>query len=354
MIDAEKPDRVCIELDQRRYEALSQEQSFEGLDVKEVIRRKQLSTLLLNLILISYQKQLGVQLGVLPGAELLEAARIAERNGIPVELCDRDVRITLRRAWNAMSLWNKLQLVPALVVSLFDRPELSEDDLRELRQKDVASQLIDEIGAEFPVLKTVLIDERDTYLAQRIRDSAGERIVAVVGAGHLSGIRRALERERDAELGALEEIPVGPKVWKWIGWGIPAIVLGSIAFIGWQKGAEAAGDNALFWVLANGIPSMLGAVIALAHPGTVVTAFVAAPITSLTPVIGAGYVAAFAQTYFTPPLVRELHSVSEDLTSLRRWWTNRFLRIFLVFLLTTLGSIIGTAVGGAEIVSNLF
>jgi pheromone shutdown protein TraB len=154
-------------------------------------------------------------------------------------------------------------------------------------------------------------------------------------------------------LAELDELPPSSKVVKWVGWGVPAVILGAIAAIGIRQGAGEAMDNALFWVLANGLPAMLGAAIALAHPLTVAGAFVAAPITSLTPVIGAGYVAAFAQTYLRPPIVSELHSVMADIRVPRMWWSNRLLRIFLVFFLTNLGSSIGTFVGGAEILSNL-
>ncbi len=353
VIESEKPDCVCIELDDRRYEALRSEEKFESLDLREVLRRKQLSTLIFNLILASYQKQLGGKLGVKPGAELLAAARAAEDNGIPVSLCDRDIRITLKRAWGALSLWRKFQLIGAMFASLFDSPDISEDDLRELRKQDVVSALLDELGTEFPTLKSVLIDERDAYLAEKIRHSEGARVVAVLGAGHLKGVKRILETATPVGLEALDEVPPSSGVIKWVGWGVPLLILSAIAWIGVSQGIEEASDNAVFWVLANGFPAMLGSILALAHPLTIVCAFVAAPITSLTPVIGAGYVAAFAQTYLRPPVVHELQSVMSDMRSPSKWWGNRLLRIFLVFFLTNLGSTIGTLVGGAEIFSNV-
>jgi pheromone shutdown protein TraB len=167
-------------------------------------------------------------------------------------------------------------------------------------------------------------------------------------------MRRALSEGHQADLEALNTIPPISPLWKWVGWGIPAVILGSLLLIGLRQGASAAGENLLFWILANGIPSALGAALALAHPVTVVAGFLAAPITSLTPVIGAGYVTAFVQAYFKPPLVSELKEVSREIGSVAGWWRNRLLRIFLVFVFTTLGSILGTWVGGAEIVSNLF
>ena len=178
--------------------------------------------------------------------------------------------------------------------------------------------------------------------------------MAVVGAGHLEGMTRAIERGEDTDLRPLEEIPSVSKAWRWIGWGIPAVIVGSIAYIGFAKGLGEAGQNALFWFFANAIPSGIGGLLALAHPLTTLAAFFSAPFTSLTPVIGAGYVAAFVQTWLMPPTVSEIRHVGDQITTLRGWWRNRLLKILLVFILTTLGSMVGTWVGGVEIVRNVF
>ncbi|MCB0304843.1 MAG: TraB/GumN family protein [Calditrichaeota bacterium] len=354
VIESEKPQRVCVELDQQRYKSLAEQRRWEALDLRSIIRQKQLSTLLINLLLASYQKKLGEKLGVAPGVELLEATQVAQDLNIPIELCDRDIRITLRRAWNSMPFWDKMKLLTSGLAGMLEEQEISEEKLSEIRQKDVLSEMIHQLGEAMPVLKRVLIDERDTYLAQKIRASAGEKVVAVVGAGHLSGIIEALQQNRRDDLKPLEVIPPVSSWIKWIGWGIPAIILGSIAYIGWSKGGAAAGDNLLFWVLANGIPSALGAIIALGHPFTILSAFFGAPFTSLTPVIGAGYVSAFVQLYFQPPVVKEFQTVSDDVSSFKKWWRNKLLRILLVFIFTSLGSLIGTYVGAYEIMSNLF
>jgi pheromone shutdown protein TraB len=170
----------------------------------------------------------------------------------------------------------------------------------------------------------------------------------------MPGVRHALLESHQQDIKALTFVPPVSWLWQWLRWGIPAILVAALLFIGWQKGAAIAGQNAWFWILANGIPSAIGALVALAHPLTIVTAFVAAPITSLTPVIGAGYVTAFVQVYLCPPTVRELQSVADDVRSVRQWWRNRLLRIFLAFMLPSLGSLIGTWIGGYKILSNLF
>ena len=354
VIAAERPDCVCVELDARRYDALAQRRRFESLDLRAVIRNRQLAPLLLNLVLASYQRQLGGALGVLPGSELLAAVRAAEARDIPVRLCDRDVRITLRRAWAVLSLRRKAELIATLLHGLLEPPKLSEDDLRALRQQDVLSRLMGELGAAFPALKAVLIDERDAYLAEQLRNAPGTRVVAVVGAGHLAGMRAALENGRRADLAALETVPPTSRGTRLAGWSIPAVIVLSLLAIGVRQGPAAAGDNVLFWILATGAPGLIGAVIALAHPLTVLATFLAAPLTTLSPLIGVGYVAAFVEAYLRPPLVREIQTVTDDIRVPRLWWRNRVLRICLVFLLTTIGTSLGTLFGTAAILRRVF
>ena len=204
-----------------------------------------------------------------------------------------------------------------------------------------------------PDLKRVLIDERDAYLAHEILEASGNRIVAVVGAGHVAGMKDRLEGEMRADMDEITSVPSDSRWWKIVGWSIPLLIIGSIAAIAATQGAEAAGENAMIWFLANAIPSGIGALIALGHPLTVVAAALSAPFTSLTPLIGAGYVAAFAQLWSQPPRVSDFGTLADDLSVPRRWWQSRLLRIFLVFVLTTLGSLIGTWGGGFGVLRNL-
>ncbi len=353
VISQEKPDSVCLELDEKRFTALTQKKKWQSLDLKQVIKKKQLSTLMINLLMASYQKKLGGQMGVQPGAELLHGAKTAQQYDIPISLIDRDVRITMRRAWKCTSFFKKGYLLATIFASLFDSTEISEEKLAEMKQKDVLSELMEELGTALPDVKKVLISERDIYLCEKIKSTAGERIVAVVGAGHVAGIKECFTKDNSALLDEITTIPPVSPIWKVIGWSIPLLILGSIAAIGMQKGAADAGANILYWILANGIPSAIGGIVAYANPLTVLGAFIAAPITSLTPVIGAGYVAAFIQAMRTPPVVKEFETVGDDMGTFLGWWKNKLLRLFLVFLLTGLGSFVGTYIGGYEIVSNL-
>lgn len=354
VIEQEQPDCICLELDDKRYHALTQKQQWQALNLKTIIKNKQLSTLLISLLMASYQKRLGGQVGVTPGAELLMAAQIAKELQIPVSLCDRDVRITLRRAWKSTSFLKKGYLLASLLTSLLDNSAISEEKLKELKQKDVLTELMDEMGETLPDLKRVLIDERDTYLVEKIKSSPGKRIVAVVGAGHLAGMLKKIGADNRQDLAEITAIPPTGPAYKIFGWSIPLLIIGSLVLIGVQKGAAVAGENLLYWILATGIPAAIGALLSLAHPLTTLSAFAAAPITTLSPVIGAGYVSAFVQIMACPPLVKEFEIAGDDIGTFTGWWKNRLLRVFLVFFLTGIGAAIGTWVGGYEIFSNLF
>ncbi len=353
IIKHEDADCVCLELDEKRYKALVQKEKWQAQNLRTIIKNKQLATLFINLLMASYQKRLGSQTGVTPGAELRAAADAANAKDTPLVLCDRDVRITLRRAWKLTSLWRKFSLLASFFASFWEKEEISEEELAELRKKDALGQILDEMGENLPEIKKVLIDERDIFLAEKIKAAQGERIIAVVGAGHVEGIKRVFATDNSNQLAEIATIPPVSSGYKFFGWSLPLIILGSIALIGCKQGAAAAGDNILYWIFANGIPASIGAALALGHPLTILGSFVAAPITSLTPVIGAGYVAAFLQVFLCPPLVKEFEEAGEAMSGFSGWWKNRLLRIFLVFFLTGLGSAIGTWVGGYEIVSSL-
>jgi pheromone shutdown-related protein TraB len=286
---------------------------------------------------------MGLQTGVKPGAELAAAAQTAEERGMQVELVDRNIRTTLLRTWRKAGFWNKMKVMAALLGSLFEKQELDEAQLTELRSGDTLSQMLEEMGKLLPSVKTILVDERDTYMAYHIRNAPGEKIIAVVGAAHLPGIRKKLAEEISAEtISEISTVPPKTTISKIIPWLIPAIVIalfiGGFFFGDHQKLANAA----VAWVLANGLLSALGALIALGHPLTIVSAFIAAPITSLNPTIGAGFVTAFVQAFVSPPTVRDMEQVGDDLTTLKGWWNNRLARIMLVFFFSSLGSAAGT------------
>ncbi|MFT5490093.1 MAG: pheromone shutdown-related protein TraB [Limisphaerales bacterium] len=352
VIEEEKPDTVCVELDQRRYETISKPNQWDKLNLLQIIKKKQLPTLIVQLVLSSYQKRMGEQLGVLPGTELLEATRVAEENGIPFELCDRDVGITLKRAWRNTGVFKRMWLMSSLLAGMFDKVEVTEEQIQAIKDQDALTEMLNDIGEAAPSMKAALIDERDEYMAEKIRSAKGKKIVAVVGAGHVKGMLERFKQEAKADLEKLEALPPPSHFWKYVALVIPLVIIGSLIVIGYTKGFDEAMSNLKFWVLVNSIPTALGACLALAHPLVILAAFIVAPFTSLTPVVGAGMVTAFLQAWLRPPRVYELESAGSDIGHFTKWWSNRLLRVFLTFFLPGLLGAIATYVGVAKILNS--
>jgi pheromone shutdown-related protein TraB len=345
VIQDEQPDTVCVELDEQRHRALRNPRHWESLNLVQVLRQGQAPFLLANLTLASFQKRMGLQTGVKPGAELAAAAETADQMGIELQLVDREIRTTLLRAWRKAGFWKKMQLFSTLLVSLFDTQELDEEELTRLRQTDTLSAMLDEMSEILPAVKTILVDERDTFMAYRICRSPGNKVVAIVGAAHMPGIVQKLGQEiTAAEIDNLSMIPEKTTFSKLIPWLIPAIVFGLFIYGFMAGNTEQLASAAVAWILANGLLSALGTLLALGHPLTILAAFIAAPITSLNPTIGAGFVTGIVQAVTTPPTVKDLESVSEDIAGLGGWWRNRLTRVLLVFLFSSLGSAAGTFV----------
>lgn len=344
-IQTEHPDCVCVELDEQRYQALRDRNRWEKLNILQIVKTKQIPFLMTNLALASFQKRMGLQTGVKPGEELAAAAQIAEQNNIAVALVDRNIRTTLLRAWRKTSLWKKLNLIATLVAGMFEEPKLDEEELANLRQSDNLSAMLEEMGELLPAAKKILVDERDQWMAHHIQKAAGNKIVAVVGAAHIPGIKRWLDNPlSDQEIHELGSIPEKPTISKIIPWLIPGIVI-AMFIVGFCFGDRSRLlEAATAWIIANGTLSAIGAAIAFGHPLTIVSAFTAAPITSLNPTIGAGFVTAFVQALVAPPTVKDMEQVSDDIASLRGWWHNRVTRVLLVFFFSSLGSAIGTFV----------
>ncbi len=342
VIEEEKPDTVAVELCQSRYQAMTEENKWQETDLIKVIKEKKAFLLLSNLMLASFQKKIGKKLGIKPGEEMLRAVNAAKEIEADIHLADRDVRTTLSRTWRLMGFWTKLKLLFQLITSMGDVEDIEKEDIEKLKEQDVLETLLSELGKTLPELQRVLIDERDQYLAHKIRTAPGNKIVAVVGAGHVPGIKKYWSEPVDME--ALEIIP--PKG-KWMGflkWGIPTLVIALIILGFYMAGASAGADMIKWWVLANAVLAGLGAAIALAHPLTVLAAFIASPITSLNPMVAAGWVAGLVQVFLVKPKVKDFQSLPDDIVSVKGFWKNKITRILLIVVLTNLGSSLGAFV----------
>jgi pheromone shutdown-related protein TraB len=342
VIEEEKPDTVCIELCESRYKAIKQKNQWQNTDLIKVIREKKSFLLLSNLLLTSFQKKIGQKLGVKPGEEMIRAMEAADSVGANIHLADRDIRITLSRTWRLMGLWTKMKLLVQLVTSMGEVDSVKEEDIEKMKDKDVLETLLSEIGETLPELRRILIDERDKYLTEKIRSAPGKRIVAVVGAGHVPGIKRDWNEAID--LNALDELPPKGTLFSFLKWGIPALVVGLIVLGFFYAGSSAGTHMIKWWVLANAVFAGLGAAIALAHPLTILSAIVASPITSLNPMIAAGWVAGLVEAFIGKPKVKDFENLPADILSLKGFWGNKITRILLIVVFTNLGSSLGAFV----------
>jgi pheromone shutdown-related protein TraB len=342
VIEEEKPDTVCVELCESRYQAIRQKEMWQDTDIVKVIREKKSFLLLANLLLASFQKRIAKKLNIKPGQEMIQAIETGEAVGAKIHLADRDIRITLSRTWRTMGLWSKLKLFFQLILSIGEVDEISEEDIEKMKQKDVLETLLADVGKSLPVVKDILIDERDQYLAHKIRTAPGNKIVAVVGAGHVPGIKKYWNA--DVDIKTLDHLPVKGKTFGILKWIIPAAIL-VLLFSGFFYGGVNTGKDMIkWWILANGLLAGLGALIAFAHPLTILSSVLAAPLTSLNPMIAAGWVSGLVEAFSRKPKVKDIENLPEDILSIRGFWKNKVTRILLVVVFTNLGSALGTFV----------
>lgn len=342
VIEAEKPETVCIELCESRYQSMTQKDRWQNMDLLKVIKEKKAFLLLSNLMLASFQKRIGQKLGIKPGEEMMKAIEAAEKVGARIHLADRDIRTTLSRTWRLMGLWTKIKLLGHLVISVGEVDKIKEEDVEKMKDMDVLETLISEIGEALPELRRILIDERDQYLAYKTRTAPGRKIVSVVGAGHVPGMTRYWEKQIDMDM--LDEMPPKPKLTAFLKWGIPAGILGLIMWGFFAAGTVAGTHMIKSWVIANAVLAGLGAGMALAHPLTVLSAIAAAPLTSLNPMIAAGWVAGLVEVVLGKPKVRDFEGLTEDILSVKGFWKNKITRVLLVVVFTNMGSALGTFV----------
>ncbi|MET3699700.1 pheromone shutdown-related protein TraB [Bacillus oleivorans] len=351
VIEAERPDSVCIELDEQRYKSITEGNKWKEMDIFKVIKEGKASLLLMNLAISSFQKRMAKQFGIQAGQEMIQGIESAKEVGADLVLADRNIQITFSRIWHNVGFWGKMKLLAQILVSIFNNETVTEEELEKLKSQDMLDAMLHEFTVSFPRLKVPLIDERDQYLSQKIKEAPGKKIVAVLGAAHVPGITREIKMEHD--LKQLTKLPPKSKAPKIIAWFIPIFLLSVIAYT-FYANPEAGLQQTISWILWNGTFSALGAAIALGHPLTIVTAFIAAPITSLDPITAAGWFAGFVQAYFSRPTVKDFESLTEDVFSVKGFWRNKVTRILLVVVLCNLGSSIGTFIGGADVIRLFF
>ncbi len=342
VIKEERPDTVCIELCDSRYQSMTKKHQWQDMDLIKVIKEKKAFLLLSNLMLAHFQKKIGEKLGIKPGEEMMRAIQAAEAVDARIHLADRDIRTTLSRTWRLMGFWTKIKLMAQFLVSSGEADKIEKEDIEQMKTRDVLETLLSEIGETLPELKNTLIDERDLYLAYKSRTAPGEKIVTVVGAGHVPGIQKHWKEPID--INALDEIPPRGKLVSFLKWGIPALVIGLIT-LGFLGADTSAGlELVKWWVLANAFFAGLGAIIALGHPLSILSAIVASPLTSLNPMIAAGWVSGLVEALLRRPKVKDFEALPDDITSVKGFWKNKITRILLIVVFTNIGSSLGAFV----------
>lgn len=351
VIESERPDSVCVELDDQRYQSIMSKDKWKEMDIFRIIKEKRATFLLVNLVISSFQKRIAKQMGIQAGQEMIQGIQSTQEIGANLVLADRNIQVTFSRIWHGIGLWGKARLLFQILLSIFNDEEISEEELEKMKSQDMLSAMLEDFTVSFPRLKKPLIDERDQYLAQKIKEAPGNKVVAVLGAAHVPGIKTEIYKEQN--LAALSQLPKPSKLPKIIGWTIPLLIIGMIAYT-FYANRSAGIDQTMSWVLWNGALSAIGASLALGHPFTILTAFVVAPLSSLNPLVAAGWFAGIVEAYIRRPSVADFENLSEDVFTLKGFWKNRVTRILLIVTLTNLGSTLGTMIGGADILRLFF
>ena len=361
-IREEKPDCVAIELDEQRYASMKNPEAWKNLDIVKVLKNGQGFVLMANLILSSFQKRMGADVGVKPGEEMKAAIAVAEELNIPAVMVDRPIQMTLKRAWAKNSLWGKCKLLAVLLSSAFEKSEISAEEIEKLKNESEMDSMMNEIAEYLPAVKAVLIDERDRYLASHIWEAQvngapAKKTVAVLGAGHLPGVVRYLEAlaagtasSDTTDISQLPPAGVGGKV---LGLVFPVLIVGLIVAGFFTGGAKASLDMLVQWILWNGSLAALGTLLAGGHILTIIAGFVGAPLATLNPVVAVGLFTGLVQAWINKPKVEDMERLSDDATSFKGFYKNRILRVLLVFFFSSLGGVIGNFIAVPSLVATI-
>ncbi len=352
-------DAVAVELCPSRHNAIVNPEALARMDLFQVIREGKATMVAASLALGAYQQRLADQFGIEPGAEMRAAVYGAKTANLPVFLIDREIGTTLKRIYRNVPWWKRFGLFAGLIGSVVSREKIDEAEIERLKEGDILESSFSQFAEQERELYVPLIDERDRYMAARLRQETGQgehrHLLAVLGAGHLKGIEKYLnEPQRDPaeEIAALDRLPAPSRWHKLIPWIILALVL--IGFgLGFSKNTELGWSMVWDWVWIIGGLSALGTLFALAHPLTILAAFIAAPLTALHPAIGAGMVTAAVEAWLRRPTVADFSLVRKDTTSVKGWWRNRVTRTLLVFLFSSLGAAAGVYIAGFRIYDKL-
>ena len=359
LLEGGEYDSVAVELCESRYKTMLSPDSFLDMDLGEVIRQRKVFRVVAILILGGYQQRLAEQLGVEPGIEFKEALRVAQARDLSIAIVDRDIGLTFKRLYASLSWWRKMMLFNALIASLFYTEKVSVQEVERIKQGRTLEAIFEQLPMSIRHIKEILLDERDAYMAAKVRQFIDEHkpnaMLVVIGAAHLSGTVRELEQastDPQTTISKYETVPPKKRFTRLLPWLIVSVILAGFAY-GFSKETQIGFELVLDWILINGGLAATGALIAAAHPLTIVSVFLAAPLTSINPTIGVGMVAAAVELYLKKPRVSDFANLKKDTARLSGWRHNRVARIAMIFVLSSIGSAIGTYIGGFHIYSTL-
>lgn len=344
VIDEVKPDSVCVELCETRYNAIVDEARWKNLNIFTIIKEGKTLMLLAHLAIGAYQRRLGEQLGIKPGAEMIAAMQKAKEHNAALVLADRDIQVTLKRTWANLSFWEKMNLLGAIVEGLFVGGQpIDEKEIERLKEKDHLSEMMNEFATALPKVKRPLIDERDQYLMASIEKAQGKKIVAVVGAGHVSGMTTHFGKPVD--LDAISALPAPSKWTPILKWAIPLLIVLTFGYGYYKNQGRTLEDMIYAWVLPTSVMCGLFSALAGAKPLSILSGFLASPITTLHPLIGAGMVVGLVEAWLRKPTVEDCENINRDVRSVKGFYKNRFTRVLLVTMLSNVGASIGAMIG---------
>lgn len=353
-------DTVAVELDPQRAKAILDPESLAQLDLVKVLREEKTALFAANLCLSTYQRRMAEDLDIEVGAELKATIQEAEAHGRPVDLIDREVGLTLRRATEGLGWWRRAKIAGLLINALLEDSKVSEEEIESMKQGDMLESAFGGISAEIPQVTTALIDERDAYMAAnlrsiRSRQPQANEVLAVIGAAHLPGMTKYLrEDDRDPATLRTELERLQPKSsFPWFTLLLAFFVLGGFAWGFWRGGAEVGAELVLEWVLVTGTLGAIGCLLAGGHPLSILTAFVSSPITPLHPALASGTLSALVEAWVRKPTHADFMALRDDVQSVKGWWRNRVARTLLNFFLTSFGTAIGVWTGGAKMLDTL-
>lgn len=347
--DEVHPDSICIELDDERYDKLKNPEKWRETDLISVIKNKQVGYLLVSVILSSFQKRIATNMDSSSGAEMMLGIKLAEENKLNLIMADRDIKTTFSRIWNKLQGKEKFKLITGIINSIFEDEDISEEDIAKLKENDVLEAALLEIGQEFPTVKEVLVDERDQYLSQKIKNAPGKKIMAIIGAAHGKGIEKNINK--DIDINTLETVEKKKGLTSYIKYLIPIIIVG-LMIMTILKNRQMGLQQIKSWALWHGVLSAFGVILALGHPLSVLTAFILSPLTALNPLLASGWFAGLVEASIRKPKVKDFEDISTDTSTLKGFWKNRITRTLLVVVFANLFSSLGTFISSIDIIKR--